>query len=65
MSAPFANARFRHMADLADFLDENFKPECIKPGEDIITAHRRSAQVELARRLSATIRGRNPDDIEE
>lgn len=64
MSGPFVNATFRSMTDLADFLEATFKPECIKPGEDIITAHRRAAQVELAQRLSASIRGRRPEEIE-
>ena len=65
MSAPFVNVKWRTLSDLADWLEGTFRKECIRSGEDVVDAHRRAAEVNLAHRLAATIKGRQPEDIED
>lgn len=56
-AAPFHNAKFRTLDQLADWLEEEFPPKCIKRDELEATARHYAAQQELAERLVATIRG--------
>lgn len=37
--------------DLVEWLTENYPPRCIKPNEDLTTAHRYAGQRELVEKL--------------
>lgn len=70
MSAPAFVTRWRNLEDLAGFLTGYIRglgDGPITEGEDIIKAHRRAAEVNLAQRIVATIEWRydNDDDEEE
>lgn len=48
--------KWRSLEDLADFLEKQFPPECIREGEPEVDAHRRAGAVGLAQRIIATVR---------
>ena len=49
------NVRLNTATAIKDYLEANFQPECIRPGESLEVANRRAGEVELAQRLIATI----------
>lgn len=59
------NVRLNTATAIKDYLEANFAPECIKPGESVEAAHRRAGEVELAQRLIATIKFAQDDPIPE
>lgn len=51
-------------ADLVEYLEKNFPPKCITPGEDIRVHERYAGKVDLARNLIRLARKDDDFDIE-
>lgn len=49
------NVRLNTANAVKEYLEANYAPECIRPGESVESAHRRAGEVGLAQRLIATI----------